>query len=243
VTFETPHLSLYAIDTEPVGGGGGGGGGGTPTTPTDDADDDKDSTDGSDGTTGTTPTQPASDFNDVSSGAWYAQAVNYVVSNNLFLGVSASEFAPNQTMNRAMLVTVLARLEFGSDDKIPAGGSVFSDLSQDWYKNAVAWGSVNGIINGLSTELFGPTSNVTREQIAVFFYRYAQMKGYDTTVDESALDSFADSNSISDYAKEAMLWAVSKGIITGTDTGLDPLSESTRAQVATIVMRFAEQYK
>jgi hypothetical protein len=229
----------------PGGDNGNSGGGGGSALPSGNTETGEDAADKPETTSeGSPSTRPAPSFGDVQAGAWYAQAANYVVSNNLFLGVSASEFAPNLTMNRAMFVTVLARLEFGSDDRVPTGSSAFADLSQNWYKNSIAWGNSSGIINGLSAELFGPSDSVTRGQIAVLLYRYAQFKGYDTSIDEGSLTSYADADSISAYAREAMQWAVGKGIIMGVDTGaLDPASESTRAQVATMVMRFAEQYR
>ena len=112
-------------------------------------------------------------------------------------------------------------------------------LTQDWYRNAVAWGYNNGIITGLSETLFGPDDDLTREQLASILFRYTQYKGYDLSYSAADIETYSDFESVSEYADDAMMWAVSHNIITGiTETTLQPQSSATRAQVAQMVMCF-----
>lgn len=183
--------------------------------------------------------QSPSGFSDVSYEDWFYDAVMFVFENGLFKGTSETTFEPNTPMTRAMFVTVLSRLEFGKDEAVPEGTSPFTDLTQDWYKKAVAWAAANGIVNGVSDTEFAPDLPVTREQMAAIMHRYAQYKVLDMSFDEADIGGFADMDEVSDYAKDAMKWAVSKKLITGTtSTTLAPKESATRAQVATIVMRF-----
>lgn len=164
-------------------------------------------------------------FDDVSDNYWGAEAVDFAVSRELFAGTSATTFSPNTAMNRAMIVTVLARFE-GVDT---ATGST-------WYEAGQQWAMENGISDGSNME-----QGLTREQLATMLYRYAQSKGYDTTQGGMAIREYADFEQISGYAAEAMTWAVNTGIINGTSsTTLSPQGPATRAQVATILMRFIE---
>ena len=175
-------------------------------------------------------------FTDVASDAWYAQAVAYVYRQGLMSGTAQDRFSPDLTTNRAMLVTILYRLA-GS----PAvdGGSAFTDVSGgDWYANGVAWASVNGIVTGYGDGRFGPNDPITREQMAAILYRYAGFAGQSTT-GQADLSGYTDAGQISPYAAEAMGWAVDRGLITGVSAGtLAPGGSATRAQVATILMRF-----
>ena len=165
------------------------------------------------------------DFADVPDNYWGAEAVDFAVSRELFAGTSATTFSPNTAMNRAMIVTVLARFE-GVDT---ATGST-------WYEAGQQWAMENGISDGSNME-----QGLTREQLATMLYRYAQAKGYDTTQGGMAIREYADFEQISGYAAEAMTWAVNTGIINGTSsTTLSPQGPATRAQVATILMRFIE---
>ena len=177
-------------------------------------------------------------FSDVESGAWYEAAVSFAVENGLFNGVSEDLFAPYDSMTRAMTVTVLYRLENPSES---GGENIFEDLEEDWYLDAVTWASESGIVKGKDESHFAPYDEVTREEIAVIFYRYAFYKGYVT--DKSAsLDEYSDSGKISDWAKEEMQWAVASGLINGTASGvLSPGETASRAQVAQIFMRFCEK--
>ena len=183
-------------------------------------------------------TRPAASFSDVSCSDWYFGDVSFVVEKGLFNGVSDSEFSPGTSMTRAMLATVLHRLA-GSPQA--AGGAAFSDVpAGQWFSEAVAWASANGIVNGYSAELFGANDDVTREQIAVLFYRYAGLKGYDVSL-TADISAFADAGSVSDWAREAVAWANAAGLISGRSaTSLAPLESATRAEVAAIMRRFTE---
>ena len=165
------------------------------------------------------------DFADVPDNYWGAEAVDFAVSRELFAGTSATTFAPDTAMTRAMIVTVLARFE-GVDT---ATGST-------WYEAGQQWAMENGVSDG--TNLDG---SLTREQLATMLYRYAQSAGIDTAQGGMAIREYADFEQISGYAAEAMTWAVNTGIINGTSsTTLSPQGPATRAQVATILMRFIE---
>ena len=141
-------------------------------------------------------------------------------------------------MTRAMLVTVLHRMD-GSP--APKTESKFVDLKDDWYKNAVAWAAENGIVNGLDDDHFGPDGSVTREQAMTMLMRYAKYKGMDVSA-SADLSKFDDVGNVSQWANEAVHWAVAMGLINGTTpTTLEPQGNSTRAQVAAILMRFQSQ--
>lgn len=181
-------------------------------------------------------TKPTVSFTDVQPTDWYAEAVTYAVENGLFQGTSATTFEPNANMNRAMLVTVLYRMS-GEQAK---ADTAFGDVAQNaWYAEAVAWAKTNGIVSGVSATQFAPNQNVTREQMAAILYRYAQYKGQETGNADANLAAFADANTVSSYAVPAMNWAVKNGLISGTSaTTLSPNGSATRAQVATILMRY-----
>lgn len=164
-------------------------------------------------------------FDDVSATYWGAEAVDFTSSRELFVGTSATTFSPNTAMTRAMIVTVLARFE-----------GVDTTTGSTWYEAGQQWAMQNGVSDGSNMD-----ASLTREQLVTMFYRYAQSKGYDTTQGGIAIREYADFEQISDYAVEAMTWAVNTGIINGTSsTTLSPQGEATRAQVATILMRFIE---
>ena len=177
-------------------------------------------------------------FADVSAYEWFYDDVYFAVSNGLFNGTDENTFSPNASMTRAMLVTVLYRLE-GQPAVI--GGSAFDDVKAgQWYTDAVIWATRNGIVNGLGDGKFGTNDSVTREQMAAILYRYAQNCGYDTTA-RADLNGFTDANKISTYAQEAMAWANTVGLINGrTTTSLAPTGTATRAEVAAIFHRFVE---
>lgn len=180
-----------------------------------------------------TPAPVALPFTDVKSGNWFYDAVKYAYAQGLMTGTSATTFAPNGTMNRAMIVTVLYRLE-----KSPAvtGASKFTDVTAgQWYSDAVAWAAANKIVNGYDETTFGPMNAVTREQMAAILFRYAQVKGLENVTLEENLNRFPDQNKISAYAIPALQWAVGQKIINGNADGtLDPTGTATRAQVAQI---------
>lgn len=180
-----------------------------------------------------TPAPVALPFTDVKSGNWFYDAVKYAYEQGLMTGTSATTFAPNGTMNRAMIVTVLYRLE-----KSPAvtGASKFTDVpAGQWYSDAVAWAAANKIVNGYDETTFGPMNAVTREQMAAILFRYEQVKGLENVTLEENLNRFPDQDKISAYAIPALQWAVGQKIINGNADGtLDPTGTATRAQVAQI---------
>lgn len=168
---------------------------------------------------------------------WFYDGVYYVVERKLFLGMSATQFSPDTTMNRAMLATVLYRLA-GSPQT--AYAPQFSDVPGGaWYSESVTWASQAGVVKGMDNGLFGVTNDVTREQIATMLYRYAKdWLGMDVSY-TGELSTFRDSAQISDWALMPMAWAVGAKLINGTDTNeLLPRSGATRAQVAAILQRF-----
>lgn len=188
-------------------------------------------------------TKPASDskpklpFTDVSTSDWFYSDVMFVYENGLFSGTDSRSFSPNASMTRAMLVTVLYRLE---GEPAGTGSSSFSDVrSGSYYEKAVAWAAANGIVTGTGSTSFSPDVKVTREQLAAILYRYAQYKKLDTDAG-AKLDSFSDAGNVSGYASEALSWAVSEGLINGASGRLMPKGDATRAQVAAILHRFVE---
>ena len=178
---------------------------------------------------------PSKDFQDVDPSMWYHEAVDYAVEHKLFNGMNATSFAPDLAMTRGMLVTVLHRMDGAPKAEKEAA---FVDLTEDWYKDAVAWASENGIVNGLDNEHFNPNGKVTREQAMTMLMRYAKYKGMDVSA-KADLSGFTDADKVSEWAQDAVSWAVAVKLINGTTpTTLEPQGESTRAQVATILMRF-----
>ena len=177
-----------------------------------------------------------SDFTDVTPDDWFYDAVEYVSDNGLMNGVGNNMFDPQGTTTRAMIVTILYRLE-GQPDV--SGSSPFDDVaSGQWYTDAVIWANANGIVLGYGNGKFGPNDLITREQFAAIMYRYANFKGYDTSK-AADLSGYTDAGSISGYAVEAMKWANAENLITGrTATTLVPRGEATRAEAAAILMRF-----
>lgn len=185
---------------------------------------------------------PSQTFTDVSGTAWYHSAVDYMVAYGLMRGTSSTTFCPQQATTRAMMATILYRME-GS----PAvgSGSAFRDVPAGrWYSDAITWAHTKGIVVGYGDGTFGPHDTLTREQMAVLLYRYAGYQMADT-IDRAPLDSFPDSSKVSDWAYEAMSWAVAQGILTGSANGtvimLNPTGSATRAELATVLMRYQER--
>lgn len=177
-----------------------------------------------------TPSKPKDDkpttgssFTDVPAGSWYEEAVNYVHEKGLMNGTSKNGFSPNASTTRGMIVTILARVEGVNTNGTP------------WYAAGQKWAMDNGISDG--TNMPGV---ITREQLATILYRYAKQKGYDVSK-SAALTAFSDADKVSGYAAEAMQWAVAEGLLQGSNGKLDPQGSATRAQVATILMRFMEK--
>ena len=180
--------------------------------------------------------QPTIEFVDVPQKAWYVEAVNYAVRNSLMKGVGNDQFDPEGTMTRAMLVTVLWRYE--GEPEAPA--NTFSDVKAGtWYFDAVSWAAANNIVGGVGNNKFDPDGNITREQMATILYRYCNGKGIDTSK-QTSISGFPDAGSVSSYAQNAMQWAVAEELVNGSDGKLLPQGNATRAQVATILMRFIE---
>lgn len=185
------------------------------------------------------PEDPATDvseiFTDVPANHWAQAAIQYVYDNGLMTGVSDSEFAPEATTTRAMIVSMLARME----NVTSAADAGFADVAvDDWYATAVNWAAANGIVNGISDDTFAPNDPITREQLAAMLMNYAQWKGQDTSA-RADLSGYSDAPST--WASEAVQWAVAEGLLAGvTDDELQPQGQATRAQVAAIMQRFLE---
>ena len=184
---------------------------------------------------------PVYPFADAKPTAWYHDGVHYCLDNGLMVGTSNNTFTPNGNITRGQIVTILWRQE-GSP---AASNSSFDDVaSSAYYAKAVAWAAENGIVGGYGNGKFGPNDPITREQLAAILYRYAQFKGMDTTQGGMVIREYSDYDSISAYALQAMQWAVSAQIITGTSTTtLSPAGTATRAQAACLMQRFLTNEK
>ena len=174
-------------------------------------------------------------FLDVAPDAWYKDAIQYAYDNGLMTGVSATEFAPEQTTTRAMIVSILARLE-GVESAEAAG---FADVTDEWYATAVNWAANVGVVNGYEDNTFQPNTAITREQLAAILMNYAAYKGEDVS-NRADLTSYTDQPST--WAEEAISWSVAEGLLTGvTADTLQPQGAATRAQVAAILQRFLSE--
>ena len=184
-------------------------------------------------------------FADAAPTAWYHDGVHYCIENGLMQGVSTASFLPNGSTTRAQLVTILWRLE-GNPAPVSAAG--FSDVADGaWYAVAVRWAAGCGVVKGYDNGCFGPNDAVTREQMVTILYRYAQYKGYDVSIGEDTnILSFNDALTVSGYSIPAMQWACGSGLMTGAqrDGGmaLAPRDTTTRAQTATLLMRFQSAF-
>ncbi|HHU21986.1 MAG TPA: hypothetical protein GXZ52_00980 [Clostridiales bacterium] len=184
---------------------------------------------------------PPGRFEDVAQGAWYFDAVSFVVKEGLFNGVSDTEFCPDENMSRAMFATVLHRL--AGSPKVYGHKGAFTDVAAGkWYSDAIVWASQNGIVKGYDDGSFRPDDDVTREQMAAILYRYAAWAGHNTGV--AADLPFRDSGAVSSYARAAVEWAVGAKLINGMEREgaliFAPQESATRAQVATIMQRFKQ---
>ena len=174
-------------------------------------------------------------FTDVPAGHWASEAVTFVTGRGIFTGTSATTFSPDMVMSRAMLATVLWRME---GQPAPGSASPFTDVpAGQWYTDAVVWAAGEGVVKGIGNDLFDPDGLVTREQMATMLYRYAGSPA----VTGGALTGYGDQAQVSDFALQAMEWAVSQGILTGKPGSLlDPQGGVTRAEVAVILMRYIQ---
>ena len=180
----------------------------------------------------------AEPFVDVAEGDWFYDAVVYAYQNELMDGVGGNRFAPNSETTRAQLVTILYRLE---GQPAVSGDLPFTDVETGtWYTNAVLWAAQNNIVNGVNDTEFAPGDEITRQQLVTILYRYAEAKGYDVSA-SADLSGYPDAGQVQDYAQPAMAWAVAENIIQGMKDGtLKPAGNASRAQIATILMRFCE---
>lgn len=171
-------------------------------------------------------------FVDVAPNAWYKDAVQYAYDNGLMTGVSANEFAPEQTTTRAMIVSIFARLE----NVTSAESAGFADVSDEWFATAVNWAASVGVVNGFEDNTFRPNDPITREQLAAILMNYSAWKGEDVSA-RADLTIYIDQPSA--WAEETMQWAVAEGLISGvTNDELQPQGNATRAQVAAILQRY-----
>ena len=185
-------------------------------------------------------------FRDVMENDWYYPAVDFVYGNNLFGGTSANTFSPAMPMTRGMFVTVLYRLE--GEPETGSGGQ-FGDVQEPslYYYDAVTWANANNIVLGYNSNAFGPNDSVTREQMAAIIYRYAEYKHRDMSesgsVTDSVYDTLPDIENVSDYAVSAARWAVSWGVINGSNGMLLPRNTATRAEVAQIISNYVRVFE
>ncbi len=186
--------------------------------------------------TDTVKTDDGDEFEDVKTNAWFYESVVNAVEKGWFTGTSTTKFSPYLGTTRGMIVTVLHRME---QSPAVSTGSVFEDVvEKSWYYNSVIWAQQNEVVRGYSNGKYGPNDNITREQMAAILYRYAGFKGYDLSK-RATLNNFTDESQISNYAIEAVQWAVANELISGKDNHvLDPKGNATRAEVATILTRF-----
>jgi len=187
-------------------------------------------------------TCPMSAFTDLNPALWYHDGIHFCLENGMMNGVGNNKFDPSGTTSRGMIVTILYRLE--NEPEITAENP-FDDVEADrWYTNAVIWAAENKIVSGYGDGKFGPDDTITREQLAVILYRYAQFKGIDVSVGEDTnILAFEDAGSWSDWSVSALQWAVGSGIINGKDGKLVPKGDASRAEAATMLQRFCENVK
>ncbi|WP_415967079.1 S-layer homology domain-containing protein [Faecalitalea cylindroides] len=182
-------------------------------------------------------------FNDLRESDWFHDYVKYVYENSLMTGLNETTFGPYENLARAQFAVILHRMNGQPSIEYT---NKFPDVAAgQWYTDAILWANDIGVVTGYSnTGLFGTGDQINREQMAVMMYRYAQYKGYDTSA-SADFSKFNDAVYVNDFAKDAMSWAVGTGIITGKDneTRLDPQGSATRAECATIIMRYMEYYK
>lgn len=186
--------------------------------------------------------EKATHFTDLLSTEWYYTSACYAYVQGLFTGVSSTTFAPHSPVTRAMMATVLYRM---ADQPETSGNSSFTDVPQgQWYSDSVAWAEENGVANGVGDGQFNPDGKLTREQMAVMLRNYASRYLQADVSASDNLNQFADKETVSDWAKEAMGWAVSVGILTGRDNSdLDPGGEASRAEASAMLRRFRDALK
>lgn len=178
-------------------------------------------------------------FTDVAQGAWYESAVGYAYTHDIMEGTSDTTFVPDKSLTRAEAVQVLYNLE---GQPTVSNRSTFPDLVHDWYKPAIAWAEQTGVVDGYEDGTFRPDQPVTRQEFAQMLYNYAKYKDYDLTA-EGDLSTFPDGNKVQEWAVPAMSWANGNQLINGHDDGtLEPGGTATRAQAASILTRFDQNF-
>ena len=181
---------------------------------------------------------PSNRFEDLDKTLWYHEGVDFMLRNGYMQGTGQFSFEPYGTVTRGQVVTILYAM---SGKPYVLRSSSFRDVSRlDWFGAPVAWAAANGIVAGYGDHRFGPNDNVTREQLVAILYKYTQFKKYDLTMKSTGLDKYPDCASVSNYAMIPMLWAVSNGVISGTDRGLEPTASANRAQVAVMMKAYHE---
>ena len=179
------------------------------------------------------------EFADVAETDWFYSAVQYVVKNKLMSGTGNQLFEPKIPLTREMLTMILYNMEGNPD--VTGLQTSFQDVKYgQWYTNAILWGKANGIVAGYSETIFGLGDRITREQLVTILYRYTKWKGMATPIREGVLEGFADKDNISDYALDGVKWAVTVGIVQGDGTNLHMKNFATRAEVASMFMRYCE---
>lgn len=180
-------------------------------------------------------------FIDVKSSDWFYGAVEYVYQNEMMSGLTSTVFGPYDVLSREQFAAILYRMN--GSPAVNAGTSPFKDVpTNTWFTNAVIWANANKVISGYNANTFGTGDAITREQMAVMMYRYGSYMGYNVS-GRANISGFADAGFVSSYAKEALQWAVSEGIISGNANGtLNPQGSATRAECASIIMRFDKKY-
>ena len=182
-------------------------------------------------------------FNDVPEGQWYTDAILYCYEKSYMAGVSDTEFGRKSNVTRAMFVTILAKID-NAELSAYEGKSSFVDVAVGkWYASATEWALVNGYTSGIAEGYFGYKNDVTREQLATFFYTYSEKKGYDVS-GRKDLSGYSDLDRVHGWALDTMSWAVDFGLISGTSaTTLAPRNSATRAELAVIVQKYAKSVK
>ena len=223
------------------GGGGGGGGGAAPITPTDKEEEKKEEAEKQEDSSDNSQPEPEKpkhhkNFSDTANGGWFSDAVDHVVENGYMTGTGNGKFEPEGNMTRAMLAKVLHNME--KNPKASAGNAFRDVKSGEWYSEAIIWASELGIVSGYGNGNFGTNDHITREQLAVMLWRYSGCRKAETEL------SFNDAEKISDWALDAMRWAVENGILNGKNGNiLAPHEKASRAEVAQMLLNFSENIK
>ncbi len=183
---------------------------------------------------------PGMSFTDTKPGDWYYDAASYVYEKGIMMGMNEKEFGPSVKLSRAQFATILYRME--GEPEVAYDPSTFPDVADgQFYTAAAMWAKNTGVISGYEDGRFGPADEITREQMAVMMYRYANMCGLDTSV-EGDMSVFPDAGRVSPFADKEVKWTVGEGLIKGDGGNVNPQGTAERAQCATIIMRFMEGY-